>query len=152
VTEQTLDHVPFVKFLGIELDEVAEGEAVGSLDLTDRHYSNPDSGIAHGGVPFSLADTVGGVAATTLSSGPAPTINMRMDYLRPTVGDTLRASAEVVRNGTAISTVDVELSTDDGSRVAVARGTFKTEGGTDESPWLVGRGVMPTDAEDEPRS
>lgn len=134
-----LDRLPFARLLGVELLEADEGRAVGRLELADEHTSNPESGIAHGGVPYALADTVAGAAVSTLNAGVTPTVDMRIDYLRPSVGDALRAEAEVVRNGSNVATVDVEVSNDGGDVVATARGTFKTSGSPGDSPWEAAR-------------
>ena len=139
--EQNLDQVPFARLLGIELNEVDEGLAVASLDLTEEHASNPRSGIVHGGVPYTLADTVAGIAASTLCEGVAPTIDMRIDYLKPTLGGSLRAEAGVVRSGSSVSTVDIEVTNGQADLIATARGTFKTGGSGGDSPWEAGHHV-----------
>jgi len=133
--------MPFARLLGIELEEAGDGRAVGRLDLEAKHASNPQSGIAHGGVPYALADTVAGAAVSTVTDSVTPTVDMRIDYLQPSVGDHLRAEAEVVREGRTIATVDVTVTDDAGDQVATARGTFKTSGSTGGSPWEAGDGV-----------
>lgn len=135
VTDRGLDHLPFARLLGITMTDVGEGSAVGEIELEEKHTSNPNSGIAHGGVPYALADTVAGAAVSTLNDAVTPTIDMRIDYLQPAVADTLRAEAEVVRNGNTVATVDIEVRTDQGDLVATARGTFKASGSTGDSPW-----------------
>lgn len=135
MTDSAIDHLPFARLLGIELTDVGDGRAVGEIELEDKHTSNPNSGIAHGGVPYSLADTIGGVAIATLTDTVTPTVDMRIDYLQPSVGDRIRAEATVVRTGGNVATVDVEVSTGEGDLVATARGTYKTSGATGDSPW-----------------
>lgn len=135
VTDSAIDHLPFARLLGMELLEAGDGRAVGEIDLQEKHTSNPGSGIAHGGVAYSLADTVGGVAIATLTETVTPTVDMRIDYLQPAVGDRIRAEATVVRTGNNVATVDVDVHTEDGDLVATARGTYKTSGATGDSPW-----------------
>lgn len=94
----------------------------------------PGREIAHGGVTYALADTVGGAAVISLHHKPTPTVDMRIDYLAPATTD-LRAEAEVVRDGRSVSTADVRVEGADGTHVADARGTFKTGGGEDGGPW-----------------
>lgn len=137
--------MPFARLLGMELLAVEDGHAVGRLELAERHTSNPASGLAHGGVPYALADTVAGAAVSSLNATVTPTVDMRIDYLRPSVGTALRAEADVVRNGNSVATVDVEVTTDEGEVVATARGTYKTSGATGDSPWESG---PPTDQEE----
>jgi uncharacterized protein (TIGR00369 family) len=131
------NEIPFVEALGIEMTAVADGHAEAHLPLRDEHSSNPYSRIAHGGVTYSLADTVGGAAVVSVSGTISPTVDMRMDYLAPATDD-LRAEAEVVRNGGSVAVVDVEVYDDDGHHVASARGTYKTDGEGGESPWTEG--------------
>jgi uncharacterized protein (TIGR00369 family) len=81
--------------------------------------------MAHGGVTFTLADTVGGAALVSLVDQPVPTIDMRIDYLAAGTGD-LRAEADVVRQGGDVGTVDVSIYDEDDQHVAEARGVYKT--------------------------
>lgn len=136
--DEDADSVTFVEHLQIEVLENSDGRAVGRIVLKDIHSSNPNSGIAHGGVPYALADHTAGAAVGSLTDGPVPTIDMRMEYLRPTMGEYLEATAEVVRAGTHIATADVDLRTDSGDLVARAHGTFKFSGQTGDSPWEAG--------------
>ncbi|WP_276273737.1 PaaI family thioesterase [Haloarcula litorea] len=136
--------IPFVRELGVELTEVGDGHAVAELPLREEHSSNPHSMIAHGGVTYSLADTVGGAAVVSESGSVSPTVDMRMDYLAPATAD-LRAEAEVVRSGGHVAVVDVEVYDDDGHHVASARGTYKTGGEEGDSPWTAGVEDPPAD-------
>ena len=141
MSENRLEGLPFAQLLDIQITDAGEGRAEGRIYLQEKHTSNPESGIAHGGVPYALADTVAGAAAGTVNSGVTPTIDMRIDYLQPSVGAYIEAEAAVVRNGNSVCTVDVEVTNDAGDLVATARGTFKSGGSTGSSPWEAGRGV-----------
>jgi uncharacterized protein (TIGR00369 family) len=139
--------MPFAEHLGIEVEYAEDGEAVGRLPLEPFHSSNRDSDVAHGGVTYSLADTVGAAAVISKSDSVAPTVDMWMDYLAPATDD-IRAEAEVVRLGSSIGVVRVELYAEDGNdtHVATAHGTYKTD--TDaagETPWTEGDGVLADD-------
>jgi len=138
MAEDTGVVAPFVDHLNIEILEHENGRAVGRIVLEEIHSANPESGIAHGGVPYALADHTAGAAVGSLTQGPVPTIDMRMEYLRPSVGEFIEATAEVVRAGTDIATADVDVRTDEGTLVARARGTFKFSGQTGDSPWEAG--------------
>ena len=137
---EIFDGIPFAEDLGIELTHAADGRAEGRLDLAARHTSNERTGVVHGGVTYSLADTVGGAAVYSAvgSSTPTPTVDMRIDYLAPATGEALNAEADVVRNGNSVCTVDVTVTDGDGTRIAEARGVYKTGGGDDETPWTAG--------------
>jgi uncharacterized protein (TIGR00369 family) len=118
----------------MEVTVVEDGHAEGRLPLRDEHSSNPAQQIAHGGVTYSLVDTVGGAAVVSLSGTISPTVDMRIDYLAPATAD-MRAEADVVRMGGSVAVVNVEVYDADDHHVATARGTYKTSGETDGSPW-----------------
>lgn len=128
------NELPFVEELGMELTVVDDGYAEGRLPLKDEHSSNPARQIAHGGVTYSLVDTVGGAAVVSLSSTISPTVDMRIDYLAPATAD-IRAEADVVRMGGSVAVVDVDVYDADDHHVATARGTYKTSGEGERSPW-----------------
>jgi uncharacterized protein (TIGR00369 family) len=123
--ETFFESMPFASLLGIELTTVEDGHAEGELELRDELSWNADRVMAHGGVTFTLADTVGGAALVSLVEQPVPTIDMRIDYLNAGRGD-LRAEADVVRLGGDVGTVDVAVYTEDGTHIAEARGVYKT--------------------------
>ena len=137
----TLDYFnssPFRSLVGIEITAADDGHAEGRLELADWHSSNPDGMIAHGGVAYSLADTVGGAAVVSANGTITPTIDMRMDYLAPATGEELHAAADVVRNGNSVATVDVVVTDGEGTEIATARGVYKTGGGDSDTPWTAG--------------
>ena len=127
--------IPFVEDLGIELKHAAAGHAEGRLELAERHTSNPETGVVHGGVTYALADTIGGAAVYSVVGSSTPTIDMRVDYLAPATGSELRASADAVRVGSGVATVDVTVTDGSGTHIAECRGVYKTGGGEGESAW-----------------
>lgn len=129
------ESLPFSDHLGIEIDNVGDGTATGHIALESYHSSNPGRMIAHGGVPYALADTVGGAAVISQTASVSPTVDMRIDYLSPATGDRLVAEAEVIRLGNSVATVAVELTDETGDQIATARGVYKTDGGDGETAW-----------------
>ena len=55
-----------------------------------------------------------------------PTINFRVDYLRPAVGTGLVATARVRRAGKSVGVVDVDVADEGGRLVAIGRATYST--------------------------
>ncbi|ADQ69340.1 PaaI family thioesterase [Halogeometricum borinquense] len=124
--EEFFESMPFAQLLGVEVTEVADGHAEGRIEMREELSWNSDRVMAHGGVAFTLADTVGGAALVSEVDQPVPTIDMRIDYLNAGTGD-LYAEADVVRVGGDVGTVDVDVyATDDDTLVAQARGVYKT--------------------------
>jgi uncharacterized protein (TIGR00369 family) len=120
----TLDHVPFAKLLGIEVDSVEPGHAVLSMKLRDDLMRN--SGIAHGGAIATLIDSAMAIAimAQLEENESTVTDDLTIHYLRPISSGTARASARVVRFGRRVITVSAELFDDAGKLAATAISTY----------------------------
>lgn len=123
--EAFFEGMPFADLIGVEVTEVEDGHAEGKIEMRKELSWNQDQLMAHGGVTFTLADTVGGAALVSLNDHPVPTIDMRIDYLSAGTGD-LYAEADVVRNGSDVGTVDVNVYDEDDEHIADARGVYKT--------------------------
>ncbi|MFP9191108.1 PaaI family thioesterase [Natronosalvus vescus] len=123
--ESFFEEMPFADLLGVEVTEAADGHAEGRLEMREDLSWNADRLMAHGGVTFTLADTVGGAALVSEVEQPVPTIDMRIDYLSAGTGD-LYAEADVVRCGGDVGVVDVEVYSEDDTLIADARGVYKT--------------------------
>ncbi|WP_336326322.1 PaaI family thioesterase [Halovenus sp. HT40] len=131
---QLFNQMPYAKMLGIEVTDVDEGYAEGTLPFKDELRSNPHGSVAHGGATYALADTIGGAAVISLTEDVSPTIDMRIDYLAPVKQD-IHATAEVIRHGSSVSMAHVEIEDADGTRVATAQGTYKTGGQGEKTDW-----------------
>ncbi|RRJ33719.1 PaaI family thioesterase [Halocatena pleomorpha] len=123
--ESFFEEMPFADLLGVEVTEAADGHAEGWIEMRDELSWNADRIMAHGGVTFTLADTVGGAALVSRIDQPVPTIDMRIDYLNAGTGD-LYAQADVVRCGSDVGVVDVDVFAADDTHLADARGVYKT--------------------------
>ena len=123
--EEFFETMPFADLLGVEVTEADDGHAEGRIEMREELSWNAERQMAHGGVTFTLADTVGGAALVSLVDQPVPTIDMRIDYLSAGTGD-LRAVADVVRLGGDIGVVDVDVFAEDDERAAQVRGVYKT--------------------------
>lgn len=125
--EEEMRRPPFHTVLAPQAHEVnAEtGEVVIRLAYRPEFSRDPVTGGYHGGVIASLIDLAGHAAVATHIGKPAPTIDLRIDYLRSAPGVTLLARARVLRAGRSIARADVDVIAD-GILVAVGRGTFST--------------------------
>ena len=70
----------FRKKIEMEITEARPGYAVGEIVLKPWHMNI--LGIVHGGVLYSLADTVGGTAAMTGRDYAVPTVDGTIHYLK----------------------------------------------------------------------
>lgn len=82
----------YAALTGIELLEAAEGYAKASLAVTEKHLNA--NGVAQGGVIFTLADFVTGVASNS-HGDMAASISGHVSFLRSSrPGDVLTAEAQ----------------------------------------------------------
>ena len=120
-----LDGSPFIRLLGmkaVSLDRERQQVAM-TMALAPDYERHPGTGQFHGGVIASLIDVAGDFALVILVGGGVPTINLRVDYLRP-AGGGLTATATVRRAGRTIGVVDIDVTDTAGRLVAVGRGCY----------------------------
>lgn len=80
----------------------------------------------HGGPLAAVVDTVGDFAVGMLVGRGLPTINFRIDYLRPAINTGILAIATVRRQGRNVGVADVDLFNDAGVLLAIGRATYST--------------------------
>ena len=119
------DASPFIRFLGLQCVQ-ADPEA-GRLVVTMAMHPDLERGAGspqfHGGAVASLIDTAGTFALIMGSRAPVPTINFRVDYLRPSSG-LLTAEATVRRAGKTVGVVDIDVLDEQKRLTVVGRGCF----------------------------
>lgn len=106
---------------GVKLLQAKDGRSVVEVKLT-RDSMNPQ-GSAHGGLIFSLADTAGGCAALTHGRGVV-TLSGNVNYIRPGLGEYLRAEAEEVHYGSKTAVYRVAVKDDKDKTVAEMTMTY----------------------------
>ncbi|MBO9355180.1 hotdog fold thioesterase [Bordetella petrii] len=95
------------------------------MPLQNSYERGPaGSGRFHGGALAALIDVVGDFAVGMQVGGGVPTMNLRIDYLRPAVGAYVDAVAVVRKTGRSAAVVDIDVSCPDGKLVAIGRGTY----------------------------
>jgi uncharacterized protein (TIGR00369 family) len=118
------DHSPFMRFLGLQMIRAERGLVEIRLPYREEFLRNDGSDWLHGGVISALADTAGDYAVITETATGVPTIDMRVDYLRPARRGDLTALAKTVRVGRTVSVADVEIRDSAGTLVAVGRACY----------------------------
>ena len=78
----------------------------------------------HGAIVAGAVDIAAHAAITLKTRGPTPTVDLRVDYLRPSSGADLLASARIVRAGRSLGTVRVDITEPGGRMVAAGMATF----------------------------
>ena len=114
--------------LGAEIAEVAPGRCVIAAPITAA--VGQQAGLAHGGLAFALGDSAAGFAAFT-SLEPdmdVVTIEMKIQFLAPALGQRLVAEGRVMRPGKRIIPVEADVFAEgegaDRIRVAHLTGTM----------------------------
>ena len=88
----------FIRDLDIRLEKVSEGICETSLVVQERLLQQ--HGFIHGGV---IADhTAGGAARSVSGEKDVLTVEFKINYLRPAIGDRLRCTASVLRGGKTV--------------------------------------------------
>lgn len=115
-------HPGFTREMGMEVTEVSEGFAKVEMEVTEA-CGNP-IGSVHGGVIFALADTAGGVAATSRGSF-VTTVTGNINYLNAAIGTKkLIAEAREIKAGKNILVYDVKVLDEAGQVIADTRMTY----------------------------
>ncbi|MDX3908044.1 MAG: PaaI family thioesterase [Pigmentiphaga sp.] len=122
-----LAHPPFHAVLrpqALEADP-ATGRVAVRLPYRPDFGRAAGSGHVHGGVIAALIDLTAHAAVAVQTQRMAPTIDLRIDYLRPAPAGDLIARGHTLQLGRTIARTDVEVvDAADGRVVAVGRGTF----------------------------
>lgn len=132
--------IPFNQILGVRDCRIDDDGLVRlRIDRRDELVGNFVRGFLHGGVVSATLDVVGGFAAMMAAVGRdlpetlaeagrifsnISTIDLRIDYLRPGVGEWFDASATVLRTGSRVAVTRMEFHDDQGTLVAVGTGTY----------------------------
>ena len=124
--QERLHHSPFIRFLGLIVTAAdAAGQSVTMIAPMRPEFERiAGSGQWHGGPIAAVIDTVGDYALVMSVGRPLPTVNFRVDYLRPAVNTDLTATARVRRAGRSVGVVDVDVSDAKGALVAIGRATY----------------------------
>ncbi len=129
--QQHFDRSPFISTLGLHVLalDYDTSELTVEMPLQPSFERKAGTKQFHGGPIASFIDTVGDYAVAMLLGGGVPTINIRIDYLKPAVGDALVAVARVRRAGRTVTVVDIDVFNPKDEPVAIGRGTYASVAG-----------------------
>ena len=122
---------PFMSTLGLEVLNIDydKTELRVRMPLRPEFERRVGTQQFHGGAIASLIDVTGDFAIGMMVGGGVPTINLRIDYLKPAVGAALTAIARVRRTGKTVAVVDIDVIDEKGGTVALGRGTYYPQRG-----------------------
>lgn len=109
---------PGEELLGLRFVAWGDGESTWELDAGPRHY-NP-TGVVQGGILCSLADVAMATAfASTLAPGETfTTLELKANYLRPVVEDTISCTGRVLHRGRRTGLLEAVIVDSQGREVA----------------------------------
>jgi uncharacterized protein (TIGR00369 family) len=113
------------EWLGLKLVETGEGTAVVEMETTEDMANH--SGVVHGGMISTLADSAMGRSLRTLSPGVvrAMSFDLKLNFINAAkVGETLRATGHVIHAGRRTAVAECRVEGSDGRLVATASATF----------------------------
>ena len=133
------EKIVFNRVLGLKIGAVTPGHASGGLEMKDDLVGHFAYNRVHGGVISAGLDAMGGLAAMTaigarhmdeppdqriLRFAKLGTIDLRVDFLRPAIGDRFDLVAEVLRLGSRVATTRMEFLAEDGKLLAMGAAAY----------------------------
>ncbi|MCZ6494548.1 MAG: PaaI family thioesterase [Alphaproteobacteria bacterium] len=125
------DRSPFISGLQLQVQSLDYDamELTVSMPLNPSMERRAGTKQFHGGPIASFIDTIGDFVVGMMVGGGVPTINIRIDYLKPAVGDALTATARARRMGRTVAVADIDVFDEKNSLVAIGRGTYFPKAG-----------------------
>lgn len=124
--ESILTTPKYHQFLGLQLEELTEQSITIRLPYNELFNTSAD-GYIHGGIISTLIDVAGFFAVYRLLNHPVPTVDLKIDFLRPARASDLLATATLVKLGRTVSIADVTVKDAEGKEVAIGRGLFSSK-------------------------
>jgi uncharacterized protein (TIGR00369 family) len=126
--QERLGQSPFISLLNLTVlsAEPLKQQLVMRAAMRPEFERGRGSGQWHGGPIAAIIDTVGDYALVMLLGRPLPTVNFRVDYLRPAIDTALVVTATVRRSGRLVGVVDIDVTNEAGQLLAIGRATYAT--------------------------
>ena len=137
--EITEEKIPFNKLIGMKIETLDLDKIGIRFEMRPELVGNFTRGNLHGGVISSVLDVTGGMVAwigimkkmegqsfdeISERFNKIGTIDIRVDYLRPGLGEYFIATGSTLRTGNKVSVTRMELHNDKGILIAVGTGTY----------------------------
>jgi uncharacterized protein (TIGR00369 family) len=133
------EKIVFNKVLGLQVTGITPDKVTGRIDMKPDLVGHYQHGRVHGGVVSACLDAMGGLAcvaaigARHMDEAPLQrlhrfsklgTIDLRIDYLRPCVGEHFELRAEVLRLGSRVANTRMEFRGADGKLLCAGAGAY----------------------------
>lgn len=133
------ERIPFNRVLGLSVESFEMDQIQIRIGMRPELVGNFLRGNLHGGVISSILDVVGGMVAwlgvmkkmkdcpleeMTERFSRVGTIDLRVDYLRPGLGDFFIGTGSIIRAGNKVTVVRMELHNNEDQMISVGTGTY----------------------------
>ena len=131
--------IVFNQVLGLKITSIEPDRVEGRIEMRRELVGHYSHNRVHGGVISASLDAMGGLAvmasigARHLDEAPEQrlhrfgklgTIDLRIDYLRPGIGEQFSLNAEVLRLGSRVATTRMEFLGADGKLLSTGAGAY----------------------------
>lgn len=133
------EKIVFNQVLGLKITELRPDGASGRITMKPELVGHYAHNRVHGGVISASLDAMGGLAVMAaigarhmddppqqrlLRFGKLGTIDLRVDYLRPGIGEHFDLHAEVLRLGSRVATTRMEFRAADGKLLSTGAAAY----------------------------
>jgi uncharacterized protein (TIGR00369 family) len=131
--------IVFNQVLGLKITSIEHDRVEGRIEMRRELVGHYSHNRVHGGVISASLDAMGGLAvmaaigARHLDEAPEQrlhrfgklgTIDLRIDYLRPGIGERFELRAEVLRLGSRVATTRMEFLGSDGKLLSTGAAAY----------------------------
>ena len=133
------ESIVFNRTLGLKINAVTPHGVTGRITMRPELVGHPSYNRIHGGVISAGLDAMGGIAVLAAIGArhmdepvearlhrfaKLGTIDLRIDYLRPGIGDHFELRAEVLRLGSRVASTRMEFLGADGKLLSTGSGAY----------------------------
>jgi uncharacterized protein (TIGR00369 family) len=133
------ESIVFNQVLGLKITSLLPESVSGRIDMRHELIGHYKYNRVHGGVISAALDAIGSLAVMTAIGArhmnetvthrlqrfdKLGTIDLRIDYLRPAIGDFFTMKAEVLRLGSRVASTRMEFHGPDGKLLAAGSGAY----------------------------
>ncbi|WP_442909577.1 thioesterase family protein [Hydrogenophaga sp.] len=133
------EKIVFNSVLGLKITAITPERVTGRIDMKPQLVGHYSHNRIHGGVISACLDAMGGLACMAAIGarhmdedplqrlhrfGKLGTIDLRIDYLRPGIGDHFELRAEVMRLGSRVASTRMEFLGADGKLLSTGAGAY----------------------------
>ncbi|HEY0822587.1 MAG TPA: thioesterase family protein [Ramlibacter sp.] len=133
------DKIAFNRVLGLKITELRPERVLGRITMRPELVGHFSFNRLHGGVVSAGLDAMGGLAVMAAIGarhmdeaplqrlhrfGKLGTIDLRIDYLRPAIGEQFELRAEVLRLGSRVASTRMEFLGAEGKLLSSGAGAY----------------------------